>query len=282
MLAYAAILSLSALPAMDARRSTRLAHILFGGEIAFELGLSSLLVGWLYALFGRYLATPARQLEALLHLLSDLVDAREGVGATSGHARRVSAMSLALARAMGMPEASAEEVAYAALLHDLGKVGVPDDLLKKQGPLDVGERTVMMTHAALGARIVAGAGSLQRLAPLIRHHHEWWNGQGYPDGLAGPDIPLGAAVISVADALDAMTGGRPYRAPVSHGAALAEIRRSAGTQFAPEVVAALVALYPNAWDVAAGDAAPWTAGPPTLAEQAAQSEPAQDLRGAGG
>lgn len=165
------------------------------------------------------------------------VDARDP--SARGHSDRVAFYSRRIAQAMGMAPDWVERVELAALLHDVGKIGIADSVLRKPGPLDPAERAVMMAHVELGAQILAANEALSELVPLVRHHHEWYSGGGYPDGLAGDAIPLGAAIISVADAFDTMTTGRPYRPAVSLEQAMAELKRWSGVQFRPDVVEAL-------------------------------------------
>jgi diguanylate cyclase (GGDEF)-like protein/putative nucleotidyltransferase with HDIG domain len=172
--------------------------------------------------------------------LTSAVDAKDPY--TLGHSERVSRLASRLASALGLDENTVETVALAGLLHDIGKIGVPDAILQKPGKLDDAEQAVMMRHAELGAEILAHSGTdaLLPLAPLVRHHHEWFDGAGYPDGLAGTDIPLGAEIISVADAYDTMVTDRPYRRRSSPSAAIAELRRCAGSQFDLRVVETFV------------------------------------------
>ena len=129
-------------------------------------------------------------------------------------------------------------VVRTAKLHDIGKMAVPDAILSKPGPLDGEEWDYVRQHTLIGERIVAAAPPLAPVARLVRSSHERWDGGGYPDGLRGDEIPLGARVVAVCDAFDAMTTQRPYREPVSEVAAEAELRRCAGTQFDPMVVEA--------------------------------------------
>ena len=166
------------------------------------------------------------------------IDARDP--SAGGHSDRVAFYSRRIAQTMGMSPDWVERVELAALLHDVGKIGIADSVLRKPGPLGPGERAVMMSHVELGAMILRANQALADLVPLVRHHHEWHAGGGYPDGLAGDAIPLGAAIISVADAFDTMVTGRPYRPALPLDEAIAELRRCAGTQFRPDVVEALV------------------------------------------
>jgi len=139
-----------------------------------------------------------------------------------------------------MPE-RLDEVARAAELHDIGKMAVPDSVLQKPGPLGPFEWSLIRQHTIIGERMLEAAPAMQPVARLVRSTHERWDGRGYPDGLAGEEIPQGARIVAVCDAYDAMTSSRCYRPGVSHAEALAEVRRAAGAQFDPEVVAAFCA-----------------------------------------
>jgi putative nucleotidyltransferase with HDIG domain len=190
--------------------------------------------------YHRYVET--RELfEQTIGALANAVDARDRY--TRGHSNRVSHITEAMCRAMNLPESQIETIKWAGLLHDVGKIGIRDNILLKPGPLNREERILMNQHPTIGAEIVAPASQLAPEAPLIRAHHEWINGSGYPDGLEYADIPIGARVMTIADAYEAMTSSRPYRlTPLSHEQAVAELEKYAGLQFDPEIVPVLVGL----------------------------------------
>jgi diguanylate cyclase (GGDEF)-like protein/putative nucleotidyltransferase with HDIG domain len=163
---------------------------------------------------------------------------------TGEHSESVVEMAVAVARSLGLSSAQVEDVRAAALLHDIGKVGIPDAILNKPGPLTPAERTVMAEHPVIGERILRGIGGFAPVAEIVRHEHESFDGSGYPDGLVGDEIPIGSRIILACDAYHAMTSDRPYRARMSDADAFRELRRCAGGQFDPNVTAALVArLY---------------------------------------
>ena len=166
--------------------------------------------------------------------LSNAVEFRDAY--TARHAERVAAYGLAIAREAGLGLADAPETEFGFLLHDIGKVAIPDAILHKPGPLDVEERALMATHPDRGAQIVGTIDFLHDAVGIVRHHHERWDGRGYPDGLAGEDIPLAARVFAVADVLDALTTTRPYRDPSSFAEARRMIVGESGTHFDPEVI----------------------------------------------
>lgn len=166
---------------------------------------------------------------AALEALSATVDARDTY--TAGHSRRVASASMVIARELGLSGEELEMVEQAALLHDIGKIGVPDAVLLKEGPLTAAEWVVMRSHAEEGARIIERLGYLDAVVPAIRHHHERMDGRGYPDGLLGDEIPLAARIIHVADSLDAITTKRLYRDARTFEEAHEEIRRGRGTDF---------------------------------------------------
>lgn len=173
--------------------------------------------------------------------LANAVDARDRY--THGHSRRVMLISGAMARVMRLSETLADRIEWASLLHDVGKIGIRDNILLKEGPLTPEERQVMNQHPVIGAEIVAPTRQLASEAPLIRAHHEWWNGAGYPDGVTGDAIPLGARIMTAADSYEAMTSSRPYRKiPLTHEQAVAELEKFSGIQFDPQVVPVLIGL----------------------------------------
>ena len=168
------------------------------------------------------------------------------------HLSTVAELAVAVARRLGLGEDEIEQVRHAADLHDVGKVAIPDAILDKPGPLDDDEWVFMRRHTIVGERIVAAAPALREVAQLVRASHERHDGGGYPDGLRGDEIPLGARIVSVCDSFDAMVADRPYRQAVSAELALAELDRCAGTQFDPAVVAAFRGAYA---ELASADAA---------------------------
>ncbi len=171
--------------------------------------------------------------------LAGAVDKRDPY--TSKHSWRVKEIAGDIGRVMRLGVADLEALEWGGLLHDVGKIGVPDNVLLKQERLNREERMMMNAHPVLGAQIIAPVTRLSRELPIIRHHHEWYNGSGYPDRLIGDEIPLLARVLHVADAFEAMTAQRPYRmTPLTPEQALGELRKFAGVQFDPQVVDAFV------------------------------------------
>jgi diguanylate cyclase (GGDEF)-like protein len=182
----------------------------------------------------------ARQLQhatmATVEALAAAVDAKDPY--TRGHSQRVSLYAGAIADSMRLSASEVARVRLAGLMHDVGKIGVPDNILTKTGPLDDGEYGVLKKHPVTGERMLASVPFLREILPAVRHHHERWDGKGYPDGLATRSIPPDATVLAVADAFDAMTTSRPYRAAFSFNEACRRIREGSGTQFDPLVVGA--------------------------------------------
>lgn len=158
---------------------------------------------------------------------------------TGGHGRRVAHYTRLIARAMGMPEAEVDSVSEAALLHDLGKIGIPDHILTKPEHLTSEEFAVVQKHPVAGADILHSIPPLRHHVMAVRHHHERFDGSGYPDGLLGQNIPLAARIIAVADAFDALGSNRSYRRGVSADQALNIIAQAAGSHFDPEIVVAI-------------------------------------------
>lgn len=161
---------------------------------------------------------------------------------TARHARAVCHLSRILGQAIELPPHELFDLERAALLHDLGKVAVPPTLLDKTTPLSTSEWGLMRQHPATGERLVRAVPDLIGIAPAIRHHHEWWNGAGYPDRLSGEIIPLHSRLIALVDAYETMRMGRPYRSALDAQETLHELRRQAGTQFDPSLVAILPGL----------------------------------------
>ncbi len=177
---------------------------------------------------------------AAMESLSATVDARDAY--TAGHSRRVQQLALAIGRELGLSQAELDLLGHAALFHDIGKLAIPDAILLKPASLTADEWALMQRHADEGARIIDRLGFLNDAVPAIRHHHERFDGTGYPDGLGGEDIPLGARIIHVADALDSMLTTRIYRAARPAEEAMEELRRGSGSQFCPRCVSALERL----------------------------------------
>ena len=145
-----------------------------------------------------------------------------------------------MAKRLGLSDAEISQVRDGAMLHDVGKVAIPNEILNKPGPLDEAEWKIMREHPVIGEQILLRTPELAAIAPLVRHEHERFDGSGYPDGLAGEAIPIGSRIILACDAYNAMITARPYRASREHEEAVAELRRAAGTQFDPVVVGALL------------------------------------------
>ncbi len=172
--------------------------------------------------------------------LAAVVDARDTY--TAGHSRRVQEIAVAIGRELALDGPELESLSFAALFHDIGKVAVPDDVLLKSGPLDDTEWWIVREHSREGERIIGHLGFLSDATPAIRHHHERFDGNGYPDGLRGQEIPIGARILHVADAFDSMITNRVYRHALSLDEAIAELRGASGSQFCPSCVAALEKL----------------------------------------
>ncbi|HEY3176318.1 MAG TPA: HD domain-containing phosphohydrolase [Candidatus Polarisedimenticolia bacterium] len=192
--------------------------------------------------FERIHTTYNTTLEALMEAL----DTRDTE--TQGHSRRVSEFTLAVARRMGVTEPELTQMKWGALLHDVGKIGIPDAILRKPGPLTPEEWVEMRKHPELGRRILAGIKFLEGAVPIVYCHQERFDGTGYPRGLSGDQIPLGARIFAAVDTLDAMTMNRPYRKAMEYQRAREEVMKFGGTQFDPRVVEAFLQIPEQEWE----------------------------------
>jgi HD-GYP domain-containing protein (c-di-GMP phosphodiesterase class II) len=176
-------------------------------------------------------------------MLAEISRALEERDRTQGHGSRVALLAQAIAVRLGWHDERLELLRLGAQLHDIGKVAVPGEVLGKREPLTPSELAQIRVHPRAGAELIEPVEDARPLLPYVLYHHERWDGDGYPCGIAGEDIPVEARVLAVADAYDAMTSPRPYRAPLAAGQALAEVRRCAGTQFDPVVAS----MFCEAW-----------------------------------
>jgi putative nucleotidyltransferase with HDIG domain len=192
------------------------------------------------------LADLERSYDITLEALGDALDAKDAE--TEGHSKRVTAFTIAIAKKMGLPKEQISVIARGAFLHDIGKMAIPDEILFKPGKLTVDEMALMKEHAYTGYKIVSKIPFLAEAAEIVYSHQEWYDGTGYPRGLRGNEIPLGARIFLIADTLDAMTSARPYRAAQSFEAAREEIKRYSGRQFDPEIVRLFLEMPVNIWD----------------------------------
>ncbi|MYS45586.1 HD domain-containing protein, partial [Streptomyces sp. SID5998] len=205
----------------------------YGPVAALLVLLPMYVTWWAYAQYHRERAAH----QATIRALVQAVDIKDGY--TRGHSERVGQASVLIARELGMADERVEVLRFAGILHDVGKLGVPTRLLRKDGPLTPEERRVIELHPEYGHEMVRGISFLDEARAAILHHHERLDGSGYPYGLSGGQIPECARVVAVADAFDAMTSTRSYRRARPVGAALAELERCAGAQFDPRMVTAL-------------------------------------------
>lgn len=178
-----------------------------------------------------------------LRALAAALDGRDTE--TGGHSQRVTRLALRIGHEFGLDDGQLVDLERGALLHDIGKIAVPDAILRKPGPLDDEEWAIMRQHPTSGAAMIGEIPFLTTIIPMIRYHHERWDGQGYPERLRSDTIPLGARIFAVADSFDAMTSHRPYRQPMALGQVKAEIARCAGSQFDPAIVAAFQRIPDN-------------------------------------
>ena len=159
---------------------------------------------------------------------------------TREHSQNVSRYAVAIARELALAEKDCEIIKYAGLLHDIGKISIPSEILLKTGPLTPDEYKILQKHPMVGVTIVKDIKFLEKEIPIILHHHERFDGKGYPQGLMGREIPVGARIVAAADAFDAMTSGRGYKAKLAAEEATEELKQGSGSQFAPEVVEAFI------------------------------------------
>jgi putative nucleotidyltransferase with HDIG domain len=192
------------------------------------------------------MASLERSYDITLETLGDALDLKDRE--TEGHSKRVTAFTIAIARAMGLPREQINTIARGAFLHDIGKIAIPDKILQKPGKLDADEFTIMKEHAYHGYQIVKKIPFLAEAAEIVYSHQEWFNGTGYPRRLKGEEIPLGARIFSVADTLDAITMDRIYRPAQTLQAAKEEIAKWAGRQFDPDVVKVFLEMPDNIWE----------------------------------
>jgi len=172
-------------------------------------------------------------------LLGALSDRASWAGGTS---QLIADLSAELGRAIGLPDGDIERIRTASLLHDLGKLAIPDEILSKPGPLSPPEWRTIVEHPKIGQIVLEQAGAIRDAASIVLHHHEWFDGRGYPHGLAGAEIPIGSRIVAIADAYEAMISDRPYSAAMSHIAAIDELQRQAGIQFDPDLVELFITL----------------------------------------
>ncbi|MGO9211897.1 MAG: HD domain-containing phosphohydrolase [Terriglobales bacterium] len=187
-----------------------------------------------------------RSHDMMLEALGDALDLKDAE--TEGHSKRVTAFTIAIARAMRLPDEDVEAIAHGAFLHDIGKMAIPDSVLRKPGPLTPDEVLIMREHCLRGYQMVCKIPFLADAAEIVYAHQERWDGTGYPRGLKGEEIPLGARIFSIADTLDAITSDRPYRAAQSYQAARDEIELWSGRQFDPVIVRVFLAMPQSIWE----------------------------------
>ncbi len=175
-----------------------------------------------------------------IRALADALDAK--CDYTAGHSLRVSRIACLIGRELGLSIEDLRDIELGGILHDIGKIGVPESILWKPASLTPEERDVMRKHPTISAQIIGDLHGLRKAREFVKHHHEYFDGSGYPDGLVGTNIPLGARIILVSDAYDAMTTDRPYRKAIGHDRAVKELAEMAGPQFDPDVVKALLKI----------------------------------------
>jgi putative nucleotidyltransferase with HDIG domain len=213
-------------------------------NLAYQTKLESLVSARTEAL-RKALADLERSYDITLEALGDALDLKDAE--TEGHSKRVTAFTIAIARAMQLPQERVRIIARGAFLHDVGKMAIPDAILRKPGRLSAEEQDIMRQHALLGYQLLRNIPFLQEAADIVYSHQERYDGSGYPRGLRGDQIPLGARIFAIADTFDAMTSDRPYRAAQSISSGRREIERHAGKQFDPEIVAVFLSVPEHLW-----------------------------------
>lgn len=210
-------------------------------EIAVKVGLWAVVLFFVPLYLARFAFSKYAETRELffgtVQALSQAIDAKDGF--TRGHADRVSRIAGAIARELSLPERQIEQIELAGLLHDIGKIGVEDRILMKPARLETDEQELMRRHPIYGASILEPSAALRPLVPIVLHHHENYDGSGYPEGLKGDQIPMGSRIIIVADAYEAMTSDRIYRKAIGHERAMDQLTKYKGIQFDPRVVRAL-------------------------------------------
>jgi putative two-component system response regulator len=176
-------------------------------------------------------------------VLANAIEVRDD--SMEGHTERLAGLALEIGRRRGLSESELEALELGAVLHDVGKIGISDTILMKPGALTAEERRVMEAHPVIGDRMLAPLALLEPVRPIVRHHHERWDGEGYPDGLLGEEIPLLARIVSVADSIEAMSGQRPYRFPLGKEGVTRELQLGRGRQWDPAIVDIALDLIAN-------------------------------------
>ena len=225
------------------RRAVEIRH-LKAENLAYQTKLESL-VSARTEMLHQALADLERSYDITLEALGDALDLKDAE--TEGHSKRVTAFTIAIARAMGLPQEKVRVIARGAFLHDVGKMAIPDAILRKPGRLTAEEQTIMQQHAQLGYQMLRKIPFLHEAADIVYSHQERYDGTGYPRGLRGDQIPLGARIFAIADTFDAMTSDRPYRAAQSIPSARREIERQADKQFDPEIVKVFKSIPEHIW-----------------------------------
>jgi len=213
-------------------------------NLAYQTKLESL-VSARTELLRQALADLERSYDITLEALGDALDLKDAE--TEGHSKRVTGFTIAIARAMGLPQDRVRIIARGAFLHDIGKMAIPDAILRKPGRLSPEEQAIMQQHALLGYQMLRKIPFLHEAADIVYSHQERFDGSGYPRGLKGDQIPLGARIFAVADTFDAMTSDRPYRAAQSISSGRREVERQSGKQFDPEIVKVFQSISEGIW-----------------------------------